>query len=67
MNGVLDKRLIPATFMMVLFLSVQLILDSKTDRSILQVGFPSTISKDFKFEKEPIKWFREIITPYIKI
>ena len=72
LNGVSDKPMITATFTISLdaqFLSMQLIYSGKTDRSIPEIGLPSSFSlsansKHCSNQTESIKLLQEILIPY---
>ena len=73
-SGVDDKRAITATFSITFdnkFLPMQLIYKGKTHQSLPKVDFPPGFSlsvneKHFSNEKESLKFFEEIILPYIE-
>ena len=69
-----DKRLITGTFAITLsgsFLPMQLIYGGKTSKSLPRVKFPDTFTlsvnpKHYSNETESIKFFEEVIIPYIE-
>ena len=73
-EGSEDKRMITGTFAVTLsgrFLPIQLIYGGKTNQSIPKVSFPKGFSlsanpKHFSNTAESVKFFEEIILPYVK-
>jgi len=73
-TGAADKRNITATFAVTLsgdFLPVQLIYGGKTEQSLPRFQFPDSFclsvnEKHYSNTKESLKFFNEIVIPYIK-
>lgn len=71
--GANDKRMITATFAVSLsgnFLPMQLIYGGKTSKSLPRVDFPDSFSlsvnvKHYSNEQESLKFFDEVIVPYL--
>ena len=71
--GANDKRMITATFAVTLsgsFIPIQLIYGGKTSKSLPRVDFPDSFClsvnvKHYSNEKESLKFFNEVIVPYL--